>query len=210
MTDADAKLVQDYLVSQNRPWNVTGLCLNLHKAVGKTAAEQVLEKLSKDDNGPIVELTNGKQKIYYARQTGDVSESDLAAIDQEIAKKKTTLAQLKKETSELAAREATLSSEPTDTDLSIEVEAVGKANHADRQRLAELKEKAGSMSPKKLKNIKAEHAKRVAQWRKRKRMCNDIIDQVLESGNKKQKDLIEEMGLETDADVGVDIKNFQV
>lgn len=39
-------------------------------------------------------------------------------------------------------------------------------------------------------------------------MCNNVLDQVLESGAKKPKDLMEEMGIETDADVGVDVKNF--
>ena len=34
------------------------------------------------------------------------------------------------------------------------------------------------MSPKKVKQIKENHAKMVAVWRKRKRMCNDIVDQV--------------------------------
>lgn len=48
----------------------------------------------------------------------------------------------------------------------------------------------------------------VGLWRKRKRMCNDIVDQVLENVNKKPKELMEEMGIETDADVGVDIKTF--
>lgn len=50
MTDADARTVEQYLVSQNRPWNVGSLVLNLHKAVGKTAAETVLTKLSSGDD----------------------------------------------------------------------------------------------------------------------------------------------------------------
>jgi hypothetical protein len=51
MTDADAKKVEEYLIAQNRPWNLSGIVLNLHKAVGKTAVEVVLTKLSEKEDG---------------------------------------------------------------------------------------------------------------------------------------------------------------
>eukprot|EP00035_Acanthoeca_spectabilis_P017793 m.375453 g.375453 ORF g.375453 m.375453 type:complete len:210 (+) comp16698_c1_seq2:64-693(+) len=208
MTDADARTVEQYLVSQNRPWNVGSLVLNLHKAVGKTAAETVLTKLSSGDDSSIVELVNGKQKVYYARQKGEVNAEELAELTAEIEKKKVAVEELKREVSGLAARKTALAAEPTDADLVAAVEEMSKATHADRQRLAELKKTAGSLSPKKLKQIKDGHTKMVGLWRKRKRMCNDIVDQVLENANKKPKELMEEMGIETDADVGVDIKTF--
>ena len=43
----------------------------------------------------------------------------------------------------------------------------------------------------------------MAEWRKRKRIATDIVDAVMEGYPKRKKDLYEEVGLETDEEVGV-------
>lgn len=40
-------------------------------------------------------------------------------------------------------------------------------------------------------------------WRKRRRMAMDILDAILEGYPKKKKDLFDDIGIETDEDVGV-------
>ena len=40
-------------------------------------------------------------------------------------------------------------------------------------------------------------------WRKRKRMCDTVIDAVLESYPKSKRILVDDMGVEIDEDVGV-------
>lgn len=92
--------------------------------------------------------------MYYARQKGEVNAEELAELTAEIEKKKVAVEELKREVSGLAARKTALAAEPTDADLVAAVEEMSKATHADRQRLAELKKTAGSLSPKKLKQIK--------------------------------------------------------
>ncbi|KAI0231510.1 Homologous-pairing-like protein 2 [Lamellibrachia satsuma] len=47
--------------------------------------------------------------------------------------------------------------------------------------------------------------KYVKEWKKRKRMANDILDAILEGYPKKKKDLYEDIGIETDDDLKVSV-----
>ena len=51
MSDIDKAKVLAYMEAQGRPWSAQGVTLNLHKEVGKTACEKVLEELSRGDDG---------------------------------------------------------------------------------------------------------------------------------------------------------------
>jgi hypothetical protein len=51
MSDIDKAKVLAYMEAQGRPWSAQGVTLNLHKEVGKTAVEKVLEDLAKGDDG---------------------------------------------------------------------------------------------------------------------------------------------------------------
>lgn len=52
------------------------------------------------------------------------------------------------------------------------------------------------------KKVQEEYEKRLATYKKRKRMCLDMLDAILENYPKTKKQLYEEVGLETDEDVG--------
>lgn len=52
------------------------------------------------------------------------------------------------------------------------------------------------------KKVQEEYEKRLAGYKKRKRMCLDMLDAILENYPKTKKQLYEEVGLETDEDVG--------
>jgi len=52
------------------------------------------------------------------------------------------------------------------------------------------------------KKVQKEYEKRLATYKKRKRMCLDMLDAILENYPKTKKQLYEEVGLETDEDVG--------
>lgn len=52
------------------------------------------------------------------------------------------------------------------------------------------------------KKVQEEYEKRLTVYKKRKRMCLDMLDAILENYPKTKKQLYEEVGLETDEDVG--------
>lgn len=58
--------------------------------------------------------------------------------------------------------------------------------------------------------VKAEqdYDKYLKEYKKRKRMCMDILDTILENYPKSKKQLLEEIGIETDEDNGFSLNNL--
>jgi hypothetical protein len=47
------------------------------------------------------------------------------------------------------------------------------------------------------------------EWRRRKRLCLDVVDNIMESYEKSKRILLEDIGIETDEEAGVDVKLLQ-
>lgn len=73
-----------------------------------------------------------------------------------------------------------------------------------RRRLSSLKSCSNIVSQKEKNIIADKHSTYCKEWKKRKRMCNEMLNVVLESYPKTKKALLEEAGIETDEDVGID------
>ncbi|XP_037090991.1 homologous-pairing protein 2 homolog [Pollicipes pollicipes] len=71
------------------------------------------------------------------------------------------------------------------------------------EKLSQLKKSSGNVTADDRRRVQDQHRKSLGEWRKRKRITNDIVDAIMEGYPKKKKDLYEEVGLETDQDVGV-------
>ena len=53
--------------------------------------------------------------------------------------------------------------------------------------------------------VERQHEAAVKEWRKRKRLCMNIVDAVLENYPKNKKALFEEIGVETEEEIGIKI-----
>lgn len=53
--------------------------------------------------------------------------------------------------------------------------------------------------------IDADYEKYLSSYRKRKRICMDIVDNIMEGCSKPKKKLVDEIGIETDDQVGFKI-----
>lgn len=51
--------------------------------------------------------------------------------------------------------------------------------------------------------IRSDREKALKHWRKRKRICMDMVNAVLDNSEMKKAQLLEEMGIETDEDYGI-------
>merc|ERR1711884_623892 len=89
--------VLSYLTSQNRPYSVNDIFLNLHKEVGKSAVQKALDLLVADEK--VREKVNGKQKAYVVNQdTLETPEGEnIEEMDALIRTKTAELNQLKEE-----------------------------------------------------------------------------------------------------------------
>lgn len=197
------KAILDYVKAQNRPYSSNDIFNNLHKEHGKTAVVRALDQLAQD--GKIKEKTYGKQKIYFANQDEfpDVAEAELSAMDQEIGDLN---AKLQDVTRQLQARESQLSalSHSLTTEQLVEkIATVSEERDRLKARLEKLTSNTNFVEPEVKDRILKDNEKFVKEWRKRKRLANDVIDAILEGYPKGKKALLEETGVETDEDVNV-------
>ncbi|KAH7962141.1 homologous-pairing protein 2 homolog [Rhipicephalus sanguineus] len=197
------KAILDYVKAQNRPYSSNDIFNNLHKEHGKTAVVRALEQLAQDDK--IKEKTYGKQKIYFANQDEfpDVAEAELSAMDQEIADLNVKHQEL---TRQLQARESQLSAlsqSLTTEELTEKIASTTAERDKLKARLDKLTSNTNYVEPEVKDRILKDNEKFVKEWRKRKRLANDIIDAILEGYPKGKKALLEETGVETDEDVNV-------
>ena len=72
-----------------------------------------------------------------------------------------------------------------------------------QEKLTGLEENQVLVSKEEKDKVYSENENMNKTWRKRKRMAMDILDAILEGYPKSKKQLFEEIGVETDEDVGV-------
>ncbi|KXJ19595.1 homologous-pairing protein 2 homolog [Exaiptasia diaphana] len=197
--DSDAEeAVLSYLNKNNRPYSAVDIFTNLHKEYGKTAVQRSLENLSSQQK--IHEKIYGKQKVYAPLQDkfGDYDEEKVKQLDTQITELQTKLktlqetfksneAELKRLNSSLTTEEATARLKEFNSKCEVYEKRLSKIKSADNHVTPEIKDK-----------IYKNHKTAVDFWRKRKRMCTDIVNSILENYPKSKKQLMEDIGLETD------------
>ncbi|XP_071811558.1 homologous-pairing protein 2 homolog isoform X1 [Apostichopus japonicus] len=195
--------ILDYLNKQNRPYSAGDVFNNLHKEFGKTMVVRVLEELAKD--GKIIEKVYGKQKVYVADQSNfpEVSEKELSEMDAKIGEVKNTLNLTVTSCKQLEKELSSLTSALTTEDAKKQLQNVTEECEKKQGKLQMIKAATNHTTPEEKNRIYSKHEKYVKEWRKRKRLATDILDAILEGYPKKKKDLMEEVGIETDEEYNV-------
>ncbi|XP_027048309.1 homologous-pairing protein 2 homolog [Pocillopora damicornis] len=197
-----SQAVLAYLTKQNRPYSAIDIFSNLHKEYGKTAVQRSLEKLASE--GTITEKINGKQKAYAPKQDqfGDYDENEIKKIDSQISacseKLKKLQETLKTQESELRNVNSTLTTKDAKTKLSELTQKCDKY----QERLKNIKSTTKHVTPEEKDKIYKDHKQYVQMWKKRKRLATDILNGILEGYPKPKKQLIEDIGIETDEEYG--------
>ncbi|KAK2717106.1 homologous-pairing protein 2 homolog [Artemia franciscana] len=197
--------VLKYLIGQNRPYSVNDVVQNLHKEFGKTAVQKAVDVLVMEKK--LKEKTYGKQKVYCVDQNlfPEIDEKELAQMDAEIAK---LTEEIKKE--ELESKKVDQQLKELNSTLTTQ-EAKKSLNEISAQ-IEKLKVKLKSLSETQIqipeeekRQIQTENESSVKAWRKRKRICMDIAESILENYPKPKRELLEEMGIETDEELGLQL-----
>uniref|UniRef100_A0A914XHF0 Homologous-pairing protein 2 homolog n=1 Tax=Plectus sambesii TaxID=2011161 RepID=A0A914XHF0_9BILA len=202
-----SKVVVEYMIQQNRPYSATDVYTNLHQEFGKTLVVKCLD--SGVQSGQLKEKVIGKQKIYFANQDNfpKADEEALRNLDRLVVEQ---AEQLKAEQAELKNIDyhlKTLTSAHTTAQLKAKVTQLENEISELEARLNALKGTTKQVTPGDKKKAIESRDVCVSEWRKRKRMANEMINGILENCPKKKKDLLEEMGVETDEDHQVVIPN---
>lgn len=193
-----------YLTAQNRPFSANDIFMNLHKEYGKTAVQKSLDVLV--EKGKVKEKVYGKQKVYSVFQETKLSNEEVTKMLLELDGKindtsdKLSIVEQELRISETALR--TLLSTPT-------TEKASEEERLLRERVGKLKEKLQIISQNTVAVSKDDFDKtkktlelNEKTWRKRKTLCMNIINSILENYPKPKKALLEDIGIETDESVG--------
>lgn len=197
--------VLKYLKDQNRPYSTNDIVMNLHKEYGKTAVQKSLDHLV--GQGKIREKAYGKQKVYVIQQDESevITEKELTDLDAELNKLNSDLKGVEEETSTSEKQLRDLLEKPTtENAVRIKEELESKMMNL-KSRLKDLSENSVIITPEEREKVRSAHEKYMKEWRKRRSLCMDIVNSIMEGYPKSKKTLMEEIGIETDEDAGVSL-----
>ncbi|KAK2581899.1 hypothetical protein KPH14_002356 [Odynerus spinipes] len=158
--------VYKHLKVQNRPYSVNDIVLNLHNEFGKSAVQKAIDHLVAE--GKIFEKAYGKQKVYCVVQDTKHDIEELMRIDKE----------LQAHANEVETKYQDLEREIKNQEDDL-MELTGSTD------LTETKRKTQSS----LDEYSREYAKR-------KRLCTEIIDCILENYPGSKNELYDEVGID--------------
>ncbi|ORX84379.1 Tat binding protein 1-interacting [Anaeromyces robustus] len=198
LKDAEAvECILDYLKKQNRPYSAADVYNNLHGAVGKTLVQKILQKASEENK--IKEKVYGKQKVYVAIQEDDeFSPEDLLNLDKTIEELQQSLKEKRMKTNSLKNQLNTLNNSMTDEEIVEKLNLIVEENQVLEKRLNSLSEGVKLISKEEQNEIEKSLTYNKLEWKKRKKMFREAWDIITENIEKNPKDLMEELGIETD------------
>nr|UVJ69099.1 PSMC3IP [Pagiophloeus tsushimanus] len=201
------KAVLGFLEEHNRPYSVLDVQNGLKGSdFGKGAIQKALDLLVEKDQ--VREKVYGKQKVYFITQNTDLSSKDLneqiLALDRRINetnssirevtdKIRTNAAQYEQAKGKLTLVEACEKKVELETELRRLKDALKEFDGVD------------PVAPEVKKKTEENYNKYLGIYRKRKRLCLDILDAILENYPNTKKHLYEDIGIETDEDLGFSV-----
>ncbi|XP_060883172.1 homologous-pairing protein 2 homolog [Labrus mixtus] len=203
--DNGSTLILSYLNEKNRPYSAQDVFCNLQKqhGLGKTAVVKAMELLALE--GKIKEKAYGKQKIYFADQSQfkDVNDADLKAMDRQISELSAEVQSLTQTCRQLDAEVKELNGSLTTKEIQSEIQELKAECSGYRGRLEKIKSATNHVTPEEKEKVCKERNIYVKEWKKRKRMASDMMNQILEGYPKSKKEFLDEVGVETDEDCKV-------
>ncbi|ETW01363.1 hypothetical protein, variant 1 [Aphanomyces invadans] len=196
--------VAKYMRQTNRPYSVLNVFENLHRRIGKTMLQKILDVLV--EKGEINVKTYGKSQIYYYNQAKlpRPSPEALAHIEDQITAASDEVASLEKELKDHEAILHGLNSQLSDAELSVTLESLEAQNATLQAKLQEMdKRPSVVVDPGAKAALTKSFTKYRTEWVKRKRIVMDAIDQIADGMEKKRKDVLDLCGVETDESVGI-------
>jgi len=206
---SDADAVWELMKTANRPFSGNDVFSRLQRQrndIGKSAVDRALDRLV-NENKIFVKLY-GKQKIYCAVQREAAAEDDdgKEMLDEELSKAEEALRLVERRYRQSEMEIKTLRSTVSTAEAERKVAETERTVSELGARLDGLRQQSAgrdAVSEEDVKRVKKEYEKAMGEYRKRKRMCTDVLDSILEEYPKRKKDLLDEIGIETDESAGM-------
>ena len=178
----------------------------MNQKLGKSQIVTTLNKLVEQNR--VIEKNCGKQKIYCVAQKSSALGTSKETTVLEIERQNSSLAlklkdvedQLEKKRAQLRQFEA----KPTKNQLLQKKQDLEDEIKQIREQLKAYPEDTYDKTAKD--KIEREYRAVLKEYNKRRKMCTEMVDAIFENYPKTKKHLLQEIGIETDDDVGFKVK----
>jgi len=196
--------VKKYLETENRPFSATEVH-NVFNKQSKNVITKALEELAQ--NKLIEEKVNGKQKIYFADQNNfqELDDNRIKEIDHQLEHLRQECEQMEKEVKDKDTEVSALRANLSPQQMSEKTAQLNEEVIELENKWQTIESKVQDFDPTLNEKVKNKRKRLVTKWIKRKRMAVQMIDTISGMSSKKPKDLMEEIGVETDEDYNVNI-----
>ncbi|XP_032668310.1 homologous-pairing protein 2 homolog isoform X2 [Odontomachus brunneus] len=189
-------IVYNYMKTQNRPYSSNDIVTNLHNEYSKAIVQNAIDQLVAD--GKLFEKVYGKQKIYCIIQDSKHDIDELIRIEKELQTHaneiKSKYKEVMKEIKDNEVLLSSLKSSPTQKDLETEKITLQQNIRQIVHKLDSLMETTDSQDLHESKRkVKTQMDENSRQYLKRKRLCTEIIDCILENYPGGKDELYEEI-----------------
>jgi 26S proteasome regulatory subunit (ATPase 3-interacting protein) len=192
------KAILKYFQLQNRPYSAIQVYDNFHKRIAKSTVERALNALS-EGGGGLSKKEYGAAKIFYLDQKllpAPLSDYELSKLEGDINSMKAAIASASAVEQELATELNILLNEPLDDELHVLIPGLEATVSQKRRQFKAIESSCVDLDM--LQNLIKQHNSMRSIWKTRKEHCMDLVGSMGEGTNKKTKDLIAELGIETD------------
>ncbi|KAA0191698.1 ous-pairing protein 2, partial [Fasciolopsis buskii] len=167
-------------------------------AIAKAVDELVAE-------GSLKEKLYGKQKVFVFDQSKlpAFDEDELKSLENEVSQLSRQLEEEQQLVKSLDSELRRVSSGLTKAEALAELERIDQELQSTQSEVSKLRQRGPRITEDQLNTAIQARDRFVVEWRKRKRMAMDIIDAIAEGYPKSKKQLIIDIGIETDEDCGV-------
>eukprot|EP01094_Clydonella_sp_ATCC50884_P029069 TRINITY_DN8966_c0_g1_i2.p2 TRINITY_DN8966_c0_g1~~TRINITY_DN8966_c0_g1_i2.p2 ORF type:complete len:214 (+),score=64.05 TRINITY_DN8966_c0_g1_i2:88-729(+) len=182
--DEARDIILDFMNKQNRPFSAILLQSSVaSKGVGKSQCPKMLDELA--ESGELTMKLFGKNKIYWRVQKEEdaLSLEDKKALDNEIIDLVEEEKELLAECSTIESRIHALRSVPRDDEADDRIAELEEKEKSLKARLAKVCDAASDTSEKEAEKIDKRYDTALDLWKKRKRMCSEVTDQIMEGSS---------------------------
>eukprot|EP01006_Ploeotia_vitrea_P033064 TRINITY_DN65218_c0_g1_i1.p1 TRINITY_DN65218_c0_g1~~TRINITY_DN65218_c0_g1_i1.p1 ORF type:complete len:247 (+),score=51.09 TRINITY_DN65218_c0_g1_i1:211-951(+) len=200
-TDAAGTLIMSFFERENRPYSPQD-CINLSQGkLKKAAVEKALSALV--EKGELTEKVIKSTRAYMANQSNfEVHDDETKEkLETEIAELTEEAKELDTELKSLTGNVNRLNAQLTDEELKKEIKRLKESTAEKEKKLEKLQGGAVLITEEDRENAIYKYCTARSLWRKRKALCNELIDAMCGDA-KHPRELREEVGIETDEERG--------
>ena len=193
--------VLNYMLSQNRPYSLINVFDNLRGSIKKAQLGKILDALTEEKKLICKEYNT---KIYLANQDNfpPVSEESLKGLDASIEASKEEITKLKETLQGKQNELKTITSEYTDEELNQHIKNAKRDLESLESKVKKIESNTLQLIPEeKMVEEEKKFENEKNKYKKLKRVCLDILDQLSEGLEMKTSALMEQIGIENDTEL---------